>query len=133
MNRNMLVNSLQVLGMGVVLAVSAIAHASPERAPAVEVRQLSVKYADLDIAKPADAQRLYTRIEGAARNACGHVDTRDLRALPAWRSCRAKAVSDAVAAVGSEQLASVHRARLQVPAEAAPVVADTRGAAKPAG
>ncbi len=34
--------------------------------------RITVKYADLDIATPSGARKLYARIEAAAHNACGY-------------------------------------------------------------
>jgi UrcA family protein len=46
---------------------SAVAAADPPSSASI-----TVKYADLNIATPSGALKLYTRIEAAAQNACGY-------------------------------------------------------------
>ena len=67
----------------------------------------SVRFKDLDISKAEGAQALYGRIAAAAREVC--------RAHPynSVRDCRARAVDDAVAGVGSALLMSIHRSAVE--------------------
>jgi UrcA family protein len=82
-------------------------------ASAAEVRSLSVRYADLDLERPADVARLYQRIRGAAENVCG---PRLLTGLnvpsPDYRRCFAAAVAQAVARVDRPALSAYHQQRL---------------------
>ncbi len=60
---------------------------------AVITLQISVRYADLDLADPADAARLMIRVEGAARDACRQLDR--LYPLDKDKDCVVRAVGDA--------------------------------------
>ena len=68
-----------------------------------EVATKTVRFADLDLSTALGAERLYERIAAAARIVC--------RGAPhaAVRECRTRAVDDAVSAVGSPLLSSLHR------------------------
>jgi UrcA family protein len=67
----------------------------------------TVKFRDLDISKAEGALALYSRISAAARDVC--------RAQPYnfVRDCRAHAVDEAVSAVGSALLMSIHRSAVE--------------------
>jgi UrcA family protein len=62
-----------------------------------------VRFKDLDLATGAGAQMLYERIAAAARIVCRGAPQADVRA------CRTRAVDDAVRAVRSPLLSSIHR------------------------
>jgi len=62
-----------------------------------------VRYQDLDIATAAGAHALYGRIVAAARTVCRE------QFYTATVDCRARAVEEAVHAVGSPLLVSIHR------------------------
>jgi UrcA family protein len=68
-----------------------------------EVVTKVVRFKDLDLATGAGAEMLYERIAGAARIVCRGAAYTEVRA------CRARAVEDAVRAVGSPLLSSIHR------------------------
>ncbi len=55
--------------------------------------RITVRYADLDLARPAGAARLMTRIHAAAHDACRHLDR--LYPLIVDRRCIVRAVADA--------------------------------------
>lgn len=83
------------------LAGSATALAAPSSDSAVVTKV--VRFKDLDLATGAGAEMLYERIAAAARVVCREA------ARPDVRACRARAVEDAVRAVGSPLLSSIHR------------------------
>lgn|GEM_PF-2916725 len=68
-----------------------------------EVATKVVRFNDLDLSTAEGAQTLYERISFAARVVCRDVGSTEMR------ECRAKAVDDAVRAVGRPLLSSVHR------------------------
>jgi UrcA family protein len=68
-----------------------------------EVVTKVVRFKDLDLATGAGAEMLYERIAGAARVVCRGAAHADVR------TCRARAVEDAVRTVGSPLLSSIHR------------------------
>jgi UrcA family protein len=91
-------------------AAAVLALASPALAAQVGTAtyvpgpSLTVSFADLDLAKPADAELLYTRLRVAAHKVCrGEL-------YPFYRECRSTAMNDAVEGIGSPILATVHRA-----------------------
>ncbi len=69
--------------------------------------QLEISYADLNLSTPGGASALYQRIHGAAERVCGPV-TRSIADMSRYKSCVAKATSDAVAKVGREELTAVY-------------------------
>jgi UrcA family protein len=62
-----------------------------------------VRFKDLDLATAAGAETLYERIAAAARIVCRGAPYADVR------SCRTRAVDDAVRTIGSPLLSSMHR------------------------
>jgi UrcA family protein len=75
--------------------------------------QKVVHYSDLDLSRPEDARRLYTRIRIAARTVCENFRSPDLQLAQIYKQCRDKAVADAVAKVQSAQLAAIADADIQ--------------------
>jgi len=93
--------SVLALSTLALLGWSATTLAAPSRVG--EVATKVVRFKDLDLSTAEGAQTLYERITFAARVVCrdaGVTETRD---------CRARAVDDAVRAVGRPLLSSVHR------------------------
>jgi len=60
---------------------------------------VTVEYGDLDRGNGVALDKLYSRIEAAARRACGSYEPRDLRLRADWRACYDAAVADAVGRV----------------------------------
>jgi UrcA family protein len=82
-------------------------------ASAAEVHSISVRYADLDLDRPADVARLYGRIRAAADNVCGpRVLTGSYVPQPHYQRCFADAVTQAVARVDRPALSAYHQQRL---------------------
>jgi UrcA family protein len=76
-------------------------HAAPQRA---------VDYADLDLSVPADADRLYTRLQNAAKRVCGRIDIRDLRRTIKQRECYQESLAAAVATVNHNSVTALYKA-----------------------
>ncbi len=75
-----------------------------DTAPAV-VHSKTVRYADLDLTKPAGAKVLYGRIRVAAREVCGFGDW----PLPVnYQGCVDGAIDNAVTKVNSPALTTLH-------------------------
>lgn len=85
------------------LAVSATTLAAAPIALEEKVVTQKVRVSDLDLSTAAGADTLYNRIKGAARAVC-----RDERTYKLEAACQVRAIDDAVMAVGSPLLASVH-------------------------
>ena len=83
------------------LGWSATTLAAPSRVGDIATKV--VRFKDLDLSTAEGAQTLYERISFAARVVCRDVGSTEMR------ECRARAVDDAVRAVGRPLLSSVHR------------------------
>jgi UrcA family protein len=90
------------------------AAAAVQAAPASDAApSVKVAYGDLNLAGAEGNNTLYARIVAAARQVCNvnDVDTRDLRGMAAAKACQTRAISQAVSAVHSPQLAAIYSAR----------------------
>ena len=92
--------SVLALSTLALLGWSATTLAAPSRVG--EVATKVVRFKDLDLSTAEGAQTLYERIVFAARIVCRDAGSE-------MRECRARAVDDAVRAVGRPLLSSVHR------------------------
>ena len=81
------------------LAAASLAFIAVAPAAAQQV-QATVHYGDLDIASPAGAEVLNTRLLGTVKSVCERPDLRDLKSMNAWEACKDAAMSSAL-----EQLA----------------------------
>ena len=72
-----------------------------------EIPTKKVSLRDLDLSTARGAQELYDRITAAAREVCRGTD------LSSNRACRVLAVDDAIRAVGSPLLSSIHRSTVE--------------------
>lgn len=72
-----------------------------------------VRYGDLDLSQPSGAQRLYERIQIAARIVCDNPMLPALSEVPAFQACVKKAVNQAVEQVDSERVTQIHEAATQ--------------------
>jgi UrcA family protein len=77
-------------------------------ASAAAVPTVHVSYRDLNLATAADNRTLYTRITRAAHQVCPVSDIRDLGAVARGNACEREAVTRAVHAVPSTQLAALY-------------------------
>ncbi len=78
---------------------------------AERTQQVTVRYADLDLAQPQDVKILYHRIRRAADLACGERELTGAHLpLPSWSSCVSAAVDAAVVRVDRPALSAYHRA-----------------------
>lgn len=86
------------------LSINAQAGDDPDAAP-----QKAVDYSDLNLSVPADADRLYTRLQRAAKHVCGPSDARDLRKASKQRDCYRESLATAVAAVNHHSVTALYR------------------------
>jgi UrcA family protein len=84
-------------GAAALCTLSTSAGAAEEPLPSTTVR-----FADLDVAKPAGAKILYRRIQAAARQVCR--GSRDDRLLAVERACIEQAIDNAVRSVDAVAL-----------------------------
>ncbi len=76
------------------------------------LKQVEVPYADLDLGRVSDAQKLYTRISSAARHVCRQDFAITSRTTTVRDKCAARAIDDAVQSVSNENLTAVHLVRV---------------------
>jgi UrcA family protein len=93
--------SVLALSTLVLLGWSATTLGAPSRVGDIATKV--VRFKDLDLSTAVGAQTLYERITEAARVVCRDTAYREIH------ECRARAVDDAVRAIGSPLLSSVHR------------------------
>jgi UrcA family protein len=101
--------SVGALSAGAAAASVRVEAAAPLPSGQYQTRAARVSFDDLDAATVEGASTLYQRIEAAAHAVCGeklaHHVTSDLEKK--YASCRARAVSDAVAAANTPSLKEV--------------------------
>jgi UrcA family protein len=79
---------------------------------AVKVRSVTVRYAELDLAKPQGVEALYMRIGGAARRVCRADSSLRLRDR-VNSSCYQDAIGRAIEQVSLPALTDLHRAKVK--------------------
>jgi UrcA family protein len=94
--------ALSALGLAAAQPAEAESLSFPERGGAI-----SVKFPDLNVAAPADAETLLRRLRHAAMDVCG-VSPRNLDFGRYYDSCVGASVSDAVAKIGSPLLTALN-------------------------
>lgn len=72
---------------------------------------ISVEYVALDLATPAGAEALYTRIKAAAAKVCERYENRELAKRVVWQKCYSQSIANAVAAVQQPTLTALHERR----------------------
>jgi len=105
----MLKNATALVSLAAALLVGALVHA-PSAAAGVP-HAVVVRYGDLDLARSADAARLYARIVTAAKVVCAPEDNRLLLQVAGTRACVRETVDATVAHVGLPQLTAYHRVK----------------------
>lgn len=93
------------------IAAAAVCAAMTGAARADGVRQMHVKYADLDVATGAGAAALYGRIKVAAARVCAMPGEGSLARLAQAKACEQRAIAEAVAAVGSPALTRAYQVK----------------------
>ena len=72
-----------------------------------DVPTKTVSFRDLDLSTAQGAEALYGRIADAAREVCRGAEIASIHA------CRARAIDDAVSAIGNPLLSSLHRSTVE--------------------
>jgi UrcA family protein len=108
MNTKPRIRFTAVLCLAYGTATLASLHTAAARAAQDSVPTRVVHFDDLDISKPAGAQKLYRRIEAAARQVCESNVKSDLRTMSREHACYQQAIDNAVRAVNSVTLANLH-------------------------
>lgn len=82
---------------------------------AVKVRSVTVRYAELNLAKPQGVDALYMRIGGAARRVCRADSAFRLRDRVNSSSCYQDAIWRAIEQVNLPALTDLHRVKVKAP------------------
>ena len=87
------------------LSINAQAGDDPYAAP-----QKAVDYTDLDLSVATDADKLYARLQRAAKRVCGGTEVRDLRKVSRQRECYRESLAAAVATVNHNAVTALYKA-----------------------
>lgn len=95
-----------------VTAAAGAAFAAPAAQATDDPRAIVVSYADLNLQRPGDAEKLLARLDTASRAVCEphRQGQQDLRSAQAYRACRTHAMDVSVAAIGSSRLNAAYAA-----------------------
>lgn len=104
-----------LVALAALFAVATPALAAQPVPTAGEARQVTVRYADLDLSRPAGADAMIARIRQAAEVACSGFSTRELAEMAQQRACLSETMAAAVRKVN----APLVTARFEGPAKAA--------------
>jgi UrcA family protein len=91
--------------------IASIFVALPAAADSLAPLKEKVKFGDLDVSRPQDAARLYSRIRAAAERVCSPFDAAGLAAKQHLDACINKAISEAVTTVDRPALSRVYGAK----------------------
>ncbi|MGH8138428.1 MAG: UrcA family protein [Steroidobacteraceae bacterium] len=82
-------------------------------APDPAFKTVNVRYSRAELERTEGAERLYHRIQSAARQACGEPDQRELESFFRARQCYQLAVDTTVAKIDARTLTALHRTKTQ--------------------
>jgi UrcA family protein len=72
---------------------------------------VTIRYSDLNLAKPGAVQVLYRRVESAAKEVCNHGESRELSRMAAAERCIDQAMGEAIAKIDVPQLNALYRTK----------------------
>jgi UrcA family protein len=104
-------NSLRMLVLAsITLATAAQAGTTATRVGAAygDTQSTTVRYKDTDLRDAQGVQRLYARLDAAARTVCGTAQARVLTQMADWQRCRNAALDGAVAEINDARLSQLH-------------------------
>src|SRR6266702_3895802 len=113
MNRNGVLGGLAAAPVMTALLCAATFITTGASAGTPTVKSADVSYVATDLTRPEDAERLYRRIQRAARVVCSEPDIGDLPIRAAYKQCYNQAVDNAVAKLNASVLTAVHRSKTQ--------------------
>jgi UrcA family protein len=94
------------------LASATLALAAPAVEAADGAPTLTVRYADLDLSRPAGAEAMYERLSEAASRVCGPREARVPKEQLERRICREQAIARAVAQIDNAPFTAWYAAKL---------------------
>jgi UrcA family protein len=99
-NRRILLSCFSAVLLGAALS------SGDAQADSSDVRQVKVRFAELDLSKPAGAEALYRRLEKAASRVCGNISIGYTNRTNS--ECYQTALSNAVIQVNSPLVTEIH-------------------------
>lgn len=121
-------NTLILTATLATLSQAALA-ASTHRSNGDDPKQLIVRYADLDLSKPAGAAQLYHRLQNAAEAVCSSLESRELARKSMFRNCVSESMEGAVTQVNRPSLSTFYRGKFPEQKSAAVEIASSNGIA----
>jgi UrcA family protein len=103
-------NRLAALPLLIFGALTASLFAPVGTASASNAPDVIVRYADLDLSRPSDVERLYSRLQTAADSICLSSSPYELARYAAYQRCLQAVLDRAVSQVPSQALLALHRA-----------------------
>ena len=103
-------NRLAPLALLIVCVCAASVLAPVATASASNAPDVVVGYADLDLSRPSDVQRLYSRLQTAADSICLAPPSYEVARYSAYQRCLQAVLDRAVSQVPSQALLALHRA-----------------------
>jgi len=103
---------LTFVGAGLTLALT-FATASNATTVVEGVRQTTVSYADLDLTRSADTERLYRRLQNAVKAVCVQAGVNALRERLRESNCSRRSMDDAIVHINSQELTKLHILKLK--------------------
>jgi UrcA family protein len=88
-------------------------------------KQMLIRYADLDLARPEGASVLFHRLRNAAKIVCSPFESRDPARLVMFQNCVSDAMARAVTQVDRPGLSAYYRGKVQ-DSNAAPIEVTSR-------
>jgi UrcA family protein len=72
------------------------------------VRQTAVSYADLDLTRSADVERMYQRLQNAVKEVCAQSTGNRLRDQVRVQQCTRRSMDNAIVSINAQQLTWLH-------------------------
>lgn len=109
-SQSSLSSARRTLGLAGFIALSLVAASASagDCAVAQKTVQKTVRYADLNLDKSADAVRLYERLGNAAKAVCASYSNRDITSRRMRRACEREALSNAVEELQNPAVTALH-------------------------
>jgi UrcA family protein len=107
MNYFMTANRATLLCAACLTTTAALANPTPASATLESPKSVKLEISQADLKGPG-VQKLYQRIQGAARDVCIELDSADLARHHIYLGCVQDAVARAVADINSKELTNVH-------------------------
>jgi len=110
MNMTTTIRFRTVIAAALFSAVASSLAVLPAAADNVDAHQITVKYADLNLANPQGVATLYSRIQAAAKDGCWQFEGPGIQATLQYNACIDEGIAGAVTQVNNPALSAVYTA-----------------------